>query len=29
MDEIVRAVQLLPVVDRRPTQQLIDELNEL
>jgi antitoxin VapB len=29
IDEIVRAVAALPVLDSRPTQELIDELNEL
>lgn len=29
IDEIVRAVAALPVLDPRPTQDLIDELNEL
>ena len=29
IDEIVQAVAALPVLDPRPTQELIDELNEL
>ena len=29
IDEIVRAVAALPVLDPRPTQEIIDELNEL
>ena len=29
IDEIVRAVASLPVLDSRPTQEIIDELNEL
>jgi len=29
IDEIVRAVASLPVVDPRPTREIIDELNEL
>ena len=29
IDEIVRAVASLPVLDPRPTQDLIDELNEI
>ena len=29
IDEIVRAVASLPVLDPRPTQELIDDLNEL
>ncbi len=29
IDEIARAVAALPVLDQRPTQEIIDELNEL